>query len=262
MKDGKTYHTKGLFGSLIVHLKENGIETECANFKRIRRRFEDILLLDYFSISSECKTDYEISLYACQQLKLKPIIDPKLQRPINFYELYTPELIEPFEYRNEIKYEEFTHNQILQFTPYGLEIYELDRLRMIVKPDRMFFAGPYVSCLPLEQRIRIRNSIFKALGTQTVLTLNDAFPLIDYEALEQGAYSWEKDFGNTGSFLRLRKGFLHYGGWSSPRDGGAKSTDLEWCLHYGKDYFNFFTNRDFENEYDEIMKTITKHIIH
>jgi len=262
MKDGKIYHTQGLFGSLIVHLKEHGIETESPNFKRIRRSFEDVLWSDYFSISTECKTEYEISLYACQQLKLKPVIYPGLRRAIDFYELYTPELFEPFEYRHEVRFKEFSQDQLLQFTLHGLEIYELGRLRMIVKPDRLFFAGPYVACLPLEQRIRIRNMVFKALGTQTVFTPNDAFPLIDYEGLDQAAYAWEKDFGNTGSYIKLRKGFLHYGGWTSPRDGGSKSTDLEWCLYYGTDYFNFFTNMDYENEYDEIIKSIKRHIIH
>ena len=256
----KIFQTKSFFDDIQVSLYNNKLIYD-DGFYPVEKSYKEVLYTDFFPISIDAKTEYEICLFACKQLKGKTGLSKGLKRCIEFYEYYDPQKVKAFSFKNEQADFSIKVSQQLELSPYGLEVWEYDKIKMLVKPDKLFFVGPYAKCLPLEIRTNLKAEMLNALGKQNKIKNEDGFPVLDYDAFEKEKYTWETGDLSKGAKLVLEKGCIYYLGWSSPREGGAQSFDMEWFLYYGLDYFKLITNRDFEDQYDAVCDILRIHVI-
>jgi hypothetical protein len=93
--------------------------------------------------------------------------------------------------------------------------------------DNLFFYGPKLVGMSLEDRQQVRQTIYNALPPKAAFSQQDMFPLFDYSKIE--SMRWEKAAKDhsSGDYIELHSNCLTIGGWSSPRDGGASDTSLE-----------------------------------
>lgn len=91
--------------------------------------------------------------------------------------------------------------------------------------DHCFFYGPVAYGLSLAQRTDLRLNLLEALGPDTDLSLEDAFPLFDYDRVPTKA--WREQDGLAGAALKLEGDQVVVEGWDNPRDGGAAIYSIE-----------------------------------
>ena len=73
--------------------------------------------------------------------------------------------------------------------------------------------------------------LLEALGADTTLSLDDAFPLFDYDQTPE-CHEWREEDGYSGASLKLCSDRVLISGWDNPRDGGGLTCSIE----------NFWTN--------------------
>lgn len=107
--------------------------------------------------------------------------------------------------------------------------------------DTLFFHGPTIPGLLLEDRKRIREIFIEALGNESGFSLKDAFPLFDYSKIPTEKWEYSNDGGFSGECLELYPDRVYFGGWSNPRDGGGSDSSIEevWNLRTHKNSDNF-----------------------
>lgn len=123
--------------------------------------------------------------------------------------------------------------------------------------DNLFFYGPKLVGMQLEDRQKIRQIVCNALPTEAKFSLKDAFPLFDYSKIEP--MRWEKTAPDksSGEYLELHADRLTIGGWSGPRDGGSYDVSLEriwWQLVTS-------STSGFKGAYESIYAQLKKAII-
>jgi len=126
--------------------------------------------------------------------------------------------------------------------------------------DNLFFYGPKLVGMQLEDRRKIRQIIYNAIAPKAGFSLEDAFPLFDYSKIE--TMRWEKASPNhfSGDYVELHPNRLTIGGWSNPRDGGAYDTSIErvWSERFTSSTSSSFK---FKEAYKKIYKVLENAII-
>jgi hypothetical protein len=96
--------------------------------------------------------------------------------------------------------------------------------------DNLFFYGPKLAAITLEDRKSIQQVFLDALGTDSGFSIKDAFELFDYNKIEEQKWKhWHNPNSRSGSgeFVELYPDRFTIGGWSNPRDGGAQDFSIE-----------------------------------
>lgn len=144
----------------------------------------------------------------------------------------------------------------LEITRWGTWLHENRRRRSTIgvnplqrRFDQCFFNGPVAVGLSFSQRTDLRWMLLKALGTDTTLSLGDAFPLFDYE-LTPECQEWREEDGYSGASLKLCSDRVIISGWDNPRDGGASTCSIE----------NFWTNPRAILERLSVSRFLSQHI--
>jgi hypothetical protein len=123
--------------------------------------------------------------------------------------------------------------------------------------DNLFFYGPELVGMQLEDRKQIRQIVYKALSPEANFSLEDTFPLFDYSKIE--SMRWEKTSPDkfSGDYIELHSDRLTIGGWSNPRDGGAYDASIErvWSERFTASFSKF------EEAYQQIYQVLENAII-
>lgn len=94
--------------------------------------------------------------------------------------------------------------------------------------DYLFFHGPKLPSLLLEDRKLLRQSILDALNPDAGFTLKDAFPLFDYSKIEYKKWEFLATNSSAGESIELSpKGYFTIARWDNPRDGGEMDYSIE-----------------------------------
>lgn len=123
--------------------------------------------------------------------------------------------------------------------------------------DNLFFEGPRLFGLLLEDRKTLRQAILDALNPIAGFTLKDTFPLFDYNKIEY--QRWEFSHSNmiSGEFAVMNPTHFEIGGWDNPRDGGSGRYSIENIWAKRPD----FVDKRFSGANDFIEKALSNAII-
>lgn len=93
--------------------------------------------------------------------------------------------------------------------------------------DNLFFDGPALYSMLLEDRKKLRQAIFNALDPAAGFSLKDAFPLFDYTKISTQKWEYTNENNISGEFVVLHSDRFEIGGWDNPRDAGSSNYSIE-----------------------------------
>lgn len=223
--------------------------------KPIRYDFNHIFESPFTTVS-DLQVDFELLQYMVS-LTLPEELSPNAQIVYAFYKAFDPQKIKAAVYEHAPKQSDFAHYYRC-ITPYGLRQYyettdgqwEQSRQRM----HHFFLYGPLMSKIPLALRKSWKEMVWKALGDNPPLSLEQGFALFDYDKIEEKKYTVSTGV-NSGEFIEIYKGHIMIGGFEG-KDGGATEYSIENIWNKQS-----FISDLFENYRDEIYKNLENAII-
>lgn len=127
----------------------------------------------------------------------------------------------------------YNHRTVLELSPLGIRggYYKYNSEEIVFnnnyRLDNVFFDGPALNSMFLEDRKKLRQAIFDALDPTAGFSLKDAFPLFDYTKIATQEWKYTNENGFSGEFVVLHPDRFEIGGWDNPRDAGSSNYSIE-----------------------------------